>query len=54
MNDQGEDFAFHFSSIILDREGVVWCNSFGKGLFSYNPKTNAIRNFKNNKKIPLL
>ncbi|HKC35951.1 MAG TPA: two-component regulator propeller domain-containing protein, partial [Chitinophagaceae bacterium] len=52
MNDQGEDFAFHFSSVIIDRKGIVWCNSFGKGLFSYDPQTKAIRNFRNNEKDP--
>ena len=50
MNDQGEDFAWHFSSVIIDKNGIVWCSTFGKGLFSYNPKTGVIKNFKNNTK----
>ena len=47
LKKQGEDFTV--SSAIIDKEGIVWCGTLGNGLFSYNPKTGAIKNFKNNK-----
>ena len=43
-------FPWHLSSVIIDKKGIVWCSSLGKGLFSYNPKTGEIKNFKNNTK----
>jgi signal transduction histidine kinase/ligand-binding sensor domain-containing protein len=49
LKDQGVKPAWHFSSITIDKQGIVWCNNLGKGLFNYNPKTHAIKNYRYNK-----
>jgi streptogramin lyase len=49
LKDQGEKHAWHFSSIAIDKQGIVWCNNLGKGLFNYNPKTHAIKNYRYSK-----
>ncbi|HEY4965972.1 MAG TPA: two-component regulator propeller domain-containing protein [Puia sp.] len=46
LHDQGEKVVWHFSSVAIDRKGNLWCNSIGKGLFSYNPKTHSVTNFR--------
>jgi ligand-binding sensor domain-containing protein len=40
------------AKIITDKSGIVWCSTWGKGLFNYNPNTGGIKNFKNNPKDP--
>src|SRR6185369_3987909 len=52
MKDQGEDFAYHFSYVVIDRKGLVWCSTFGKGVFNYDPKTKAIKTYRKNEKDP--
>src|SRR5439155_11237609 len=44
------EISLHISSVLIDKKGTVWCGTLGKGLFSYNPKTREIKNFKNNAK----
>ena len=50
LKEQLGEISWHISSVLIDRKGIVWCGSLGKGLFSYNPKTRVIKNFKNNAK----
>ena len=45
-----EDFAWRFGSVVVDKQGVVWCSTFGEGLYSYDPESGHLRNFKNNEK----
>ena len=48
MTRQPEDFPLYFSSVLISKNGIIWCSTFGKGLYSYNPKTGQTKNFKNN------
>ena len=50
LKDQLGEISWHISSVLIGRKGIVWCGTLGKGLFSYNPKTGEIKNFKNNAK----
>ena len=36
--------------VIVDKEGVVWCSSLQEGLFSYNPVTDVIKNYRYSQK----
>ena len=50
-----EDFAWRFGSVIIDKRGVVWCSTFGEGLYRYNPeRRTSLRILKTMKKIPPL
>jgi len=40
---------FPVSSAITEKEGIVWCGTWGEGLVSYTLKTGAVKIFKNNK-----
>ncbi len=50
LKDREVDNSWHFSSILRDKKGIIWGSPYGKGLFSYNPTTGEIKNFKNNPK----
>jgi ligand-binding sensor domain-containing protein len=50
LKDREEYNVWHFSSVVIDKKGIIWCSPYGKGLFCYNPKTGELKNFKNNAK----
>jgi ligand-binding sensor domain-containing protein len=50
LKDREESNFWHFSSILRDSKGIVWCTPHGKGLFGYNPKTGELKHFENNPK----
>ena len=47
MNNQGGKTPFNFSSVLIDSKGIIWCNAFGIGIFSYDPKSGRISHFQN-------
>ncbi len=50
MTRKPEDTPLPFSFTLIGKNGIIWCSTFGKGLYSYNPKTGQTKNFKNNEK----
>jgi signal transduction histidine kinase/ligand-binding sensor domain-containing protein len=46
MKNPGEKTVWHFSAMIVDRQGLIWCNSIGNGLYCYDPKTRAVKNYR--------
>ncbi|MGN6616220.1 MAG: ligand-binding sensor domain-containing protein [Ilyomonas sp.] len=47
LKAEGENFTV--SSTFIEQDDILWCGTWNNGLISYNLKTGAIRNFKNNK-----
>ena len=47
VRDQGNDNIWHVSSTIMDKKGVVWCNTYGNGIFTYDPASGKMQNFRN-------
>ena len=50
LKEREEYNYWHFSSVLKDSKGIVWCTPYGKGLFGYNPKTGKLKHFVNNAK----
>ncbi|MGH2565801.1 MAG: ligand-binding sensor domain-containing protein, partial [Ginsengibacter sp.] len=40
-----ENFPWRFGSVVADKQGAVWCSTFGDGLYRYDPKNGEFKNF---------
>ena len=50
MKRREENNPWRISCTLIDKEGLVWCTTYGTGLFCYNPKTAVLKNFRSSDK----